>query len=1130
MTMSGISQSLDATFQAATANFAASLTEKQRREFRGCSRKEVEDAIRGIETRLASQRRQRNMQRIAKFVEGMDQLGKVVEVFVNVDSAVAFVWAPIKFVLLAAGAWVETLDCLVDTYAEIGDFLPSLSQYENLLANHPDIGIYLQKYYCDVLEFHRKALAVFSRPSWKTVFHSAWRTFKTQFGPILTKLKQHRELLSDEKLTATIADVRQSVRSIEDKVGELSRHLQRLHIIDNEEAARRHREDLIGKRQFVLSKLDPPDYYCDLERASNQRWDSASGGWIEADTAFDLWVDTTMIQSRALYLTGIPGTGKTILTSRVVQHLQQRQERGNPTGCRFLLLYFFFKHHQPDKRGFVPMLLSLLSQAVFQDEVLLDLVYQRCIQVDQQRIRSASLLRELAELVLEAQSICFVVVDALDECAGDQSVTAEDAQGQVIDWLESLMRHSQPRNHEASSGPSDRCIRLLISGQRNGLLERRLRHWPTVQVDSSLSHMNDIKTYCEAESLRIQQKFGAPEDARLGIVGKVTSTAKGMFLYAKVVLSNLLIQPTRGHFKRELREENFPKGMEQAYERVAVHILEGPDESQSDLARCILNLVLCAERPLFWKEIQARFCIDVQSETADLDFRLLEPAKKYCGALIEVGQKDLSGSPGSEPDDLVELVHETARMYLIQTGSFHLADLHADMALFCAQYLSSAPFNPDMGKPAVTVYCRTGYYGFLDYAAANWWKHARQIECSKDIIILTTVAKLADALNPRDETAAANTATDMTAVRTQIHQNPGDGRDWEDAFPIEARVKLVRAGLESLLAHANTESSADLEEISHLYGRVAYKCSKPWCYFFQTGFETASARDHHVRQHERPFRCGSDGCPSSQIGFAKESELSRHTERVHSEAIPVHFPSGMRSNLNIFKAAREGKLDLIQELVTGGTSVNVQQKDRSTPLFLAARAGITSTGATMRVLMERSGCTRIPERFPLEFWLSGNPGNKGPGNMRPDVPNRQATTGHPALHDHQMQLRLLELQNQKLLKIARQGRDLNTAGSDHPLQQQLQQQQPPQPQNKQLQNLIYTNLMQNMTMLPMGSWQAGVSISDRVEKSSNLYKPLLSRFPPDSLAVLIYRFLSWKTELTAFEGFYSQWLGLLSAI
>ena len=102
MATSGISESLDAAFQMAVASFAASLTDKQRREFRGCSLKEVEDTIRSVETHLASERQQRNMQRVSKFLEGMDQLGKVIDVFVNCDSVVAFIWGPIKFVLLVS--------------------------------------------------------------------------------------------------------------------------------------------------------------------------------------------------------------------------------------------------------------------------------------------------------------------------------------------------------------------------------------------------------------------------------------------------------------------------------------------------------------------------------------------------------------------------------------------------------------------------------------------------------------------------------------------------------------------------------------------------------------------------------------------------------------------------------------------------------------------------------------------------------------------------------------------------------------------------------------------------------------------------------------------------------------------
>ena len=56
-----------------------------------------------------------------------------------------------------------------------------------------------------------------------------------------------------------------------------------------------------------------------------------------------------------------------------------------------------------------------------------------------------------------------------------------------------------------------------------------------------------------------------------------------------------------------------------------------------------------------------------------------------------------------------------------------------------------------------------------------------------------------------------------------------------------------------------------------------------------------------------------------------------------------------------------------------------------------------------------------------------NPGDMGPGNMRPGAPNGHATGGsNHALQDYQMQLMLLEQQNKKRLMMARQEQDLNT--------------------------------------------------------------------------------------------------------
>jgi hypothetical protein len=41
-----------------------------------------------------------NLSRIRSCLEAMDQFGKVIEIFLNVSDAVAFVWGPMKLLLL----------------------------------------------------------------------------------------------------------------------------------------------------------------------------------------------------------------------------------------------------------------------------------------------------------------------------------------------------------------------------------------------------------------------------------------------------------------------------------------------------------------------------------------------------------------------------------------------------------------------------------------------------------------------------------------------------------------------------------------------------------------------------------------------------------------------------------------------------------------------------------------------------------------------------------------------------------------------------------------------------------------------------------------------------------------------
>jgi len=62
--------------------------------------------------------------------------------------------------------------------------------------------------------------------------------------------------------------------------------------------------------------------------------------------------------------------------------------------------------------------------------------------------------------------------------------------------------------------------------------------------------------------------------------------------------------------------------------------------------------MVCAKRPLKWREIQAAVSIDADEQTIDFDQgRVRGDAEDYCGSLIRV-----------YPGDRVELVHTTAKM------------------------------------------------------------------------------------------------------------------------------------------------------------------------------------------------------------------------------------------------------------------------------------------------------------------------------------------------------------------------------------------------------------------------------------------------------------------------------------
>ena len=93
------------------------------------------------------------------------------------------------------------------------------------------------------------------------------------------------------------------------------------------------------------------------------------------------------------------------------------------------------------------------------------------------------------------------------------------------------------------------------------------------------------------------------------------------------------------------------------YERVVVRVFENQNTAAREDGIKILEWLVSCKRPLKWREIQALFCIDPETATADFEDRLLIPdAKQLCGSLVDAKCSNIS-----KLEDVIELVHATAR-------------------------------------------------------------------------------------------------------------------------------------------------------------------------------------------------------------------------------------------------------------------------------------------------------------------------------------------------------------------------------------------------------------------------------------------------------------------------------------
>ena len=159
--------------------------------------------------------------------------------------------------------------------------------------------------------------------------------------------------------------------------------------------------------------LSPPDPFLNYREALRCR-QSETGIWFLNNDRYKLWKNS----GSCLWLHGIPGCGKTVLASTIIENL--RHDCDNDPNK--LLAFFYFSFNDAQKQKPDLMLRSIicqLSQHIHKPKYLVDL-YLTCQST--QRQPSEDELMEILHEIMHDESTgnittFYIVLDALDECA-----------------------------------------------------------------------------------------------------------------------------------------------------------------------------------------------------------------------------------------------------------------------------------------------------------------------------------------------------------------------------------------------------------------------------------------------------------------------------------------------------------------------------------------------------------------------------------------------------------------------------------------------------------------------------------------------------------------------------------------
>ncbi|KAG1818675.1 uncharacterized protein BJ212DRAFT_1479667 [Suillus subaureus] len=481
------------------------------------------------------------------------------------------------------------------------------------------------------------------------------------------------------------------------------------------------------ERQKFLQWMNPVS--CTEKHATchGQR-NPGTGRWIFHTDEYKTWNTS---DCAFLWLDGLPGHGKTILASSIIDEIQGSSEAEPQT-----LGYFYCNFRDDRTTSAAAVLRSLIVQLLqqSQDDWITKIGEQQSSNTKgnldslrnlwQQKCDAKTHptdLKFLRKLLVEASTLVHrpvLVIDALDECK---------------DYPD-LARHLVNLSEDAH-------LRLFVTGRSEADIQDAFNDLPTMSLKDSAGQMKEDIHVHITEQLKNQKRLSRlPDVLQKTTLEKLLEKADGMFRWVQCQLDVIMTCKRPDSIRNAL--DDLPAGLYETYDRIIRSIEERGKDDGPIVQRCLLFLA-GAFTPLTLEQLNEAMMIEIGRLSLNEDLGVMDTMDIVfaCGSLVTYNEKTR----------VVALSHYSVKEYLISRPNKILksiSDMHARICELLITYVLCDFIDEICAKGKHPLIDRSDFdfaNGSKDHPLLSYvirgWKHLRHVS-DEDPCVMDVLSRL----------------------------------------------------------------------------------------------------------------------------------------------------------------------------------------------------------------------------------------------------------------------------------------------------------------------------------------------------------------------------------------------------